>query len=214
MSDREAPDDGPPDEGDFDCSVPPDFEPPPPPPGRQLAPKPVPAPCSRSFTAVHSSGRRPNSAIGLVVIHCTQSDTARSAAAWFANPRSGGSAHLCVDDAECFRTLGNDAVPWGAPGANTRGVHIEIAGYAEWSRADWMRHERALRRGAFKAALHARMFGIPLRVLTPDQLKAGAKGFVTHAICTTAFGDSHWDPGKRFPLSQFMSWVAEYARTP
>lgn len=212
MGELDAPRSGAPDEGDFDCAVPPDFESPPRPRERVPPPRPVAAPCSRDFTAVRASGRRRVGEIGLIVIHCTQSEIARSAAAWFADSRSGGSAHLCVDAVECYRTLANEVVPWGAAGANTRGLHIEIAGFAQWGLPEWTKREDALRRGAYKAALHAKRFGIPLEVLTPDRLKAGAKGFVTHATCSTAFGGSHWDPGPSFPLSRFMSWVTEAAR--
>jgi hypothetical protein len=58
-----------------------------------------------------------------------------------------------VDDGQCFRTLENDVIPWGAKGANTNGFHIEHAGFAKWERRKWMSHEGTLRRGAFKAAL-------------------------------------------------------------
>ena len=69
---------------------------------------------------MRQSGRRDLSQIGLIVIHCTQSNSARSSAQWFENTRAQGSAHLVVDDVECYRTLDNEVIPWGAKGANTR----------------------------------------------------------------------------------------------
>lgn len=167
--------------------------------------------CSRRFTAAHSSGTRPESAITLIVIHSTEGDTAAGAASWFANPESAGSAHLVVDDRECFRTLENTVIPWGAKGANTNGFHIEHAGFARWERQKWMSHEGTLRRGAFKAALHARRFGIPLRLLSADDLRRGRSGFVTHVTVTQVFGGTHTDPGEGFPLDRYMDLVKRFA---
>ena len=129
----------------------------------------------------------------------------------YSNTRAQGSAHLVVDDVECYRTLDNEVIPWGAKGANTRGFHIEIAGFAEWNHGEWMKHDEALRRAAYKAAVHAKKFGIPIRWLTGAQLKAGEKGFVTHAMCTTAFGGTHIDPGRQCPTDQLLDWAKAFA---
>ena len=196
--------------GDFDCTVPTDYA-----AGAaddlEAPSQPLEAECSRRYAAVRHSGKRSLSAIGLIVIHCTESDSARSSAQWFENERAQGSAHLVLDDAECYRTLGNEFIPWGAKGANTRGFHIEIAGWARWSRDDWMTHEHALRRAAYKAAVHAKKFGIPIRWLKPAQLRSGEKGFATHAMCTQAFGGDHTDPGRNCPTDQLLAWTTEYA---
>jgi N-acetylmuramoyl-L-alanine amidase len=196
--------------GDYDCSVPGEFA-----GGESEAPErpaqPIAATCSRQYSAVRRSGTRDVSQIGLIVIHCTQSNSASSSAQWFENPRAQGSAHLVVDENECYRTLDDNVIPWGAKGANTRGFHIEIVGWAEWSRADWMKRSQTLRRAAYKAAVHAVKFGIPIRWLSVAEAKAGKDGFVTHAICTKAFGGSHTDPGANYPAEQLLAWTTEYA---
>ena len=74
-----------------------------------------------------------------------------------------------------------------------------------------MKHKEALRRAAYKAAVHAKTFGIPIRWLTPAQLKAGAEGVVTHAMCTQAFGGTHSDPGRQCPTDQLLDWSIEFA---
>jgi N-acetylmuramoyl-L-alanine amidase len=196
--------------GDYDCTVPPEFAG----EGEEAPdgpPQPLDGACSRQYTAVRQSGRRDLSQIGLIVIHCTQSNSARSSAQWFENTRAQGSAHLVLDEVECYRTLDNEIIPWGAKGANTRGFHIEIAGFAEWQHDEWMKHREALRRAAYKAAVHAKKFGIPIRWLTPAQLKAGQKGFVTHAMCTQAFGGTHSDPGRQCPTDHLLDWANEFA---
>ena len=175
---------------------------------------PIEAACKRDFKAVRSSGTRSLSQIRLIVIHSTESNSAASSAAWFANPQSKGSAHILVDDNECYRTLDNEVIPWGAPGANTNGFHIEHAGWAvKWDRAEWMRHEQTLRRGAFKGALHAKKFGIPIRLLNANDLRNGKAGFVTHATVSefNPKGGNHTDPGSNFPLDVYMQFVKEAA---
>ena len=173
--------------------------------------QPLAAPCLREFDADKRSGTRPLSAIRWIVLHCTQSNSARSSAQWFANPDSAGSAHILVDDRECYRTLGNEVIPWGAPGANKMGWHVEHAGFAEWTRQKWLSHEETVRRGAFKCAQHAVKFGIPVDLLSDDELRRGRKGFITHAQCTRVFGGSHTDPGTNFPFDRFLQLAQNFA---
>src|SRR5947207_6143755 len=82
------------------------------------------------FPAFHKSGLRPIHEIFWVVLHDEEAPDARSAARYFEQRISGGSAHLCIDESFCYRCLGNDQIPWGAssaPGlsANFHGFHIE-----------------------------------------------------------------------------------------
>jgi N-acetylmuramoyl-L-alanine amidase len=198
--------------GDYDCSVPKEYagDPDEEPDAVKAPPQPIKARCSREFRAAHDSGTRSTSQIGLIVIHCTESTSARSSAQWFANPDSRGSAHVVADGIECYRTLEDNQIPWAAPGANTRGFHIEIAGFARWSEQVWLQREKALRRAAFKAAFHADKFGVPVKLLTVDQLKTGKRGLVTHHLCTKAFGGDHTDPGANFPMDRFLAWTREF----
>lgn len=165
--------------------------------------------CSREFRAVRDSGERMLSAIELLVVHCTQGFTARSAASWFANDDSRGSAHVCVDGNECYRTLPPSRIPWGARGVNTAGWHLEIAGFAEWSRAQWRARDRLLRRAGWKLAVHSLAFDVELRLLSRAQLRAGQRGVITHRMASDVFGGTHTDPGVGFPMSDLL----EYART-
>jgi hypothetical protein len=194
--------------GYYDCSVPEEFAVEPP---TRAPAQPIAATCSREFDAIRRSGTRPASAIRLIVIHCTQSDAARGSARWFTDPRAEGSAHLVVDDRECYRTLDDTVIPWAAPGANTIGWHLELTGWKRWSREEWLNHKQTLRRGAFKAAFHAKKFGIPIKLLSAADVRLGRKGFVTHALCTEVFGGDHTDPGHNCPLDQFMRWTREFA---
>jgi hypothetical protein len=173
----------------------------------------VSANCNTQYHAVHSSGARKASDIMYVVVHCTQGMTAVSAASWFQNPKSGGSTQLSVDASACYRTLPDLVIPWGAPGVNTQGWHIELAGYAEWSRAEWLAHHGTIYRAAYKSYFHAHKYGIPLRWLTDTQLAGRQqKGFITHRQVTRVFaGGSHTDPGAAFPEDVYMKNVRAWA---
>lgn len=171
---------------------------------------PINADCHKTYRAVHTSGTRPLSEIKWIVMHDEEADTAQSAASWFANPKSGGSAHIAVDDGICYRTLDDADVAWGAPGANVNGFHIEQAGYARWSLVLWQSHRRTLQRAAYKAAFHCHKFGIPPVFVKAAGLKAGAKGITTHAEVTKAFGGDHTDPGPLWPRYLFMGLVRTY----
>ena len=146
------------------------------------------------------------SVIRWLVIHSTEGSSARSSARWFTNPAAQGSAHLIVDDRECYRTLADEVIPWGAPGANKLGWHLELSGRANFTQQQWLARRETLRRGAFKAAFHAKRFGIPIKLLNAADIRAGRKGFITHALCTKAFETpgGHTDPGANCPLGEFI----------
>lgn len=171
---------------------------------------PIGASCKRDYDAYHTSGRRPLSAVKWVVLHDTEGGTARSIARYFSTSSSGGSTHLVLDDNECYRCLDNNQVPWGAKGANYAGFHIEQCGFAHWTQATWMSHKSMLHRAAYKTALHCHRFNIPVRFCTAAMLKEGRRGITTHAECSKAFGGTHSDPGKNYPLQHVMRLTAYY----
>lgn len=161
------------------------------------------------FPAYRQSGSRPETSIIWIVIHDTESgaDTAESVAKYFKSHSAGGSAHLVVDGKDCFRCLPNTAIPWGAPGANSKGFHIELCAKASWTRAEWLKNDALLERAAYKTAIHCKKFDIPVRFRTSKGLKKGYAGITTHAECTKAFGGDHTDPGANFPMDVFVKKV-------
>ena len=198
-------------QGYFDCSVPEEFAE----EEEGLEPRPVQpieARCLREFTAHRTQGTRQLSVIRWIVIHSTEGSSARSSARWFTDPKAKGSAHLIVDDRECYRTLGDEVIPWGAPGANKLGWHLELSGRANFTPQQWQSHRETLRRGAFKAAFHAKRFGIPIKLLSAADIRAGRRGFITHALCTKAFNTEggHTDPGRNCPLDDFIKIAKDF----
>jgi N-acetyl-anhydromuramyl-L-alanine amidase AmpD len=173
------------------------------------------------FPAYHSSGLRQVKDVFWIVLHDEEAPNAKGAAAYFRSADSGGSAHLCVDQDECYRCLPNTAIPWGAAsafGANTHGFHIEQAGYAGWTKAQWETHANELERAAYKTAVHCHVFKIPPVFVTAEHLPA-KHGITTHAEISAASrrldpGNasrySHHDPGPGWPREHFMRLVAGY----
>jgi hypothetical protein len=185
---------------------------------------PLQAACSRVyFPAYHTSGLRRLADVWWIVLHDEEAATAATAARYFRSANSGGSAHLCIDKDECFRCLPNEAIPWGAAsafGANTHGFHIEQAGFATWTIAQWEAHLGELERAAYKTAYHCKLFGIP-PVWVPAASLPQKHGVTTHAEVSAASRRldpanaaryTHSDPGPGWPRVHFMSLVAEHYR--
>ena len=158
---------------------------------------------TRSKFALHHGGYRPMVDVRLIVIHSAEGGSADGVAAWFADPRSTGSTHLAIDDKEVIRTLPDEVFPFGAPGVNREGLHVEMVGFAKWSRAEWLAHPRELERAAIAIRSWSDHYGIPLVFLDAAAIAKGApRGVTTHHEATIAFsnGKGHWDPGPGFPM--------------
>lgn len=178
--------------------------------------------CSKKYHAYHTSGRRAKTQVHWIVLHDTEGGTAQSVARYFTSRSSGGSAHLVVDDQECYRTLEPYEIPWGsasAIGANTAGFHIEQCGYAKWSTVIWKSHLNTLRRAAYKTAIWANYFKVPLVFVDATDLLAGHRGITTHNEVSKASRRkdpanasryTHSDPGPFWPRTLFMALVRKY----
>ncbi|MEP6640525.1 MAG: N-acetylmuramoyl-L-alanine amidase [Gaiellales bacterium] len=177
-------------------------------------------PCNKRFHANQVSGIRPLTDVHLIVMHVAENPSAESVAADFSTTTREASAHLVVDDTACYRCLENDEIPMAAPGANTDGFHIEQAGFASWSAAEWETHLETIQRAAYKAAFHCKRFGLPAQWLEVDDLLNGQHGITDHFIVNqmakkmSLAGDhSHTCPGTIWPRKTFMKWVHHYHET-
>lgn len=183
--------------------------------------------CRTNYPAFHHDGERFPSSIRYIVVHATESSSAESSARYFMQPNSGGSANLVVDWRACYRTLGDNVIPWGAPPLNVHGFHIEHAGYAAWPRARWLSplNKRTLQRGAYKAALRCKWYKIPARILNAAELKADygeefqgnfqpgpmQGGIVMHRTINEVYHESdHTCPGPNFPIDVYGTMVRDF----
>lgn len=169
-------------------------------------------PCKQR-RAKHDSGPRSAGLIRHIIVHSTEGGTAASVAAFFATTAQA-STHLVIDDRGCYRCVPDLVIPWGAPGVNRSGLHIEHCGYARWTRAEWLQHRPTLERSAAKVASWSWTYRIPRRWVTPAQLRAGVSGFATHRDASIAFppNGGHHDPGPGFPKDLYLALVERYWR--
>ncbi|MFD9943188.1 N-acetylmuramoyl-L-alanine amidase [Nonomuraea sp. NPDC059023] len=158
------------------------------------------------------------SPIRLIVIHSMEApekgDTAEAVARYFARRSTKASAHICADNNSLVRCVPDRDTAWAAPGANSDGLQLELAGYARQSRADWTdTYSRALLdQAARQCATWARSYRIPIRKLSRTELRAGRRGFTSHADVSLVYRRSdHTDPGRGFPWDRLLNLTAELA---
>jgi hypothetical protein len=157
--------------------------------------------------------------IRVIVVHDMEAPegplTAENIAHWFAtmSASSKASAHVCVDNNSAVRCVADGDRAWHAPGANSDGLGIELAGYARQSRAEWLDQysKGVLDQAARVVAGWCQKHNIPARKLTASELKAGKRGIVGHRDVSAAYGQTdHTDPGPNFPWDYFLSRVDAY----
>lgn len=151
-----------------------------------------------------------------VVLHTMETAEGNSIAEsiggnWFTNPDAQASAHYCVDNDSIVQGVNEGDYAWASgPTGNYLGIQIEMAGRAAQTRAEWLDdYSRAMleRVAALTADICTRQ-GIPVRVLTDEQVAAGEAGITTHAALARVFRETdHTDPGPNFPWDYFMERV-------
>lgn len=142
--------------------------------------------------------------------------TAENVAAYFKTVQA--SAHWCVDDDSRVRVVMDEDAAWTMPPLNNVSLNVEMAGYASQTPGQWADpySERTLDNVALCVAEWCHKYGIPIRHLTYDQIRAGNKGIAGHVDVNHVFHASdHTDPGPNFPWTEFLSKVtAHYDNMP
>lgn len=139
-------------------------------------------------------------------------ETAEAVARYFQRKSTKASAHYNVDNNSIVQCVRDIDIAWGAPGANHNGLHIEHAGYARQSSAEWddPYSRDMLRLSTNLCADLCRKYGIPPVWLSPADLRAGKEGITSHHNVSLAFGkSSHTDPGQAFPHAKYVQMVAD-----
>jgi hypothetical protein len=159
-------------------------------------------------------GHRSPESLRFVVLHSTESQSgALNIANYFSSPSAGGSTQLVVGEDGIYRCVPDLVQPAGAPGANEDGLHIEMVGYAAWSRDEWLSRGTTIRNAAVCVAAWCALYDIPTTMLLEPSLlrEPSARGITTHACVSLAFRKSdHMDPGPNFPfdvLAQELLWL-------
>lgn len=155
--------------------------------------------------------------INLIVIHTMEClelpEAGENVALWFAGKTKYeppmASAHFCVDSDSIVQCVREMDVAWHAKQVNARSVGIEHAGFAKQTQEDWSDaySREMLVRSADLARRIAEEHQIPVRRLTPDEVRSGLPGFCGHIDVTNAYdrGIGHWDPGTGFPWEEYLA---------
>lgn len=154
---------------------------------------------SRKYFGVQCSGGNQKGRIKAICLHSTEGSTAAGAAAYL-HGRPDGSVHIVVDDDEAYRLANDSTITCGAGGYNTGVVHIEQAGFAHWSRRQWLRRTKTLVRASYWTAVELRKHDLKPRVLrSRSELERGG-GYTFHYLVTKAgYPTTHTDPGPHYP---------------
>jgi N-acetyl-anhydromuramyl-L-alanine amidase AmpD len=157
--------------------------------------------------------------VRLVVIHSVEApekpDTAENVAKYFQGlpATKKASAHLCIDSNSIVQSVFDNDVAYAAPGANSDGLQIELAGYAKQKRMEWLDPYGILmiENAANATAQYCLKYDIPYVHLTNQQLSNNEKGIVGHYQVSEVYKKSdHNDPGDGFPWDLFIERVAFY----
>ena len=161
-------------------------------------------------------------AVRVIVIHTMETsernNIAEDIAKDFAHrpPDKKASAHLCIDNKKIFQSVKDNDVAFAAPGANSDGIHLELAGRAAQNEEEWKDEysTAVLENAANAAAQYCLKYDIPVKHLSNAELgDKKSKGFVGHVQVSDVFHRSdHRDPGKAFPWDHFLARV-EFFRT-
>lgn len=151
----------------------------------------------------------------LIVIHDMEypevMTAAEDVARYFATTTTEASAHVCVDADSIVQCVYDNDIAWAAPGANSDGLQIELAGYGRQTRADWLDvySTALLARAADVVAQYTMKYtNIPIRRLTNAELLAGRAGIIGHHQASEVYHKSdHTDPGPNFPWDVFIPLV-------
>ena len=168
----------------------------------------------------------------LIVLHCMQAPNKLTTAEWCGNyfagrtrdkdghlvPAPMASANFAVDADSVVQCVPAEMwayhAPGGKPSCNQRGIGIEMPGYASWERSQWLEPVLArpmLQRAARLCGELAAHFNIPIGFLDAEDLRAMLSGFTTHEQVSLAFRKTtHVDPGKGFPIREFLDWTRSY----
>ena len=161
----------------------------------------------------------------LIVIHTMEApeidSTAEACAKFFQKPNAQGSAHLCIDNdsiRQCVpysrMAAGARGGPYNGKSVNTWSIHLEHAGYAKQTLAEWSDPYSQKERfwSSIACAKICVQFGIHSNLPTIEELRAGKGGITTHWMVSQAFkvGSGHWDPGPNFPLQAYRDAVANW----
>lgn len=137
------------------------------------------------------------------VIHCWQSTgTIEGVAAfWERQGRGLGSQYMMETNGRLGQGAEASQLCYHVENHNTGSIGLELEGFADWSKARWLLHQRMLHRAAKLIAHECTKHSIPLKHST-------IRGVCMHRD----FHGSHTDPGANFPFYYVLRLAQGYAK--
>lgn len=125
-----------------------------------------------------------------------------------ANLRNQASYNTIVGRAgDTGRSNSDNYAPWAAGTlANARGLHLCALGWSAQPRDEWLGYTDQMQAIARILAHNAAVYGIPLRRINAEQIKAGERGICGHGDVAAAWRETdHTDPGANFPYDDVIA---------
>lgn len=164
-----------------------------------------------------------NRSIDLIVIHTMEAaetyQTAENVAKWFAGSNAPiASAHYCLDGDSIVQCVKDEDIAYHCKGANDNSIGFEHAGYAKQTSENW-HDEYSKKLLELSSELCAKLcikYNIPIKFINANGLKNKERGITTHGEVTKAFAipGGHVDPGKNFPINEYIIMVESYIAFP
>lgn len=158
----------------------------------------------------------------LLVVHSAESPLAPGYAVsiaknWFGTAAAGTSAHYIVDPVASVQMVHTYTVAYNVgPAGNPFTLGYEQAGYAKFTRAQWLTPDglAQMKRLASAMAEDFAFYGIPVRRASLDDIRRARvdvnfkAGYCHHADITAAIaGTTHKDPGLYYPDDKLVATV-------
>ena len=163
---------------------------------------------------VRNQSSRNGAKILAIAVHSTESadvrgwDDLNGVGNWFNNPDSDASSHIGIDgEAHSIRYVPDPRKAWTILVLNGNTLNIEFIGRAAQPNSAW--EDRQIREGAKWAAYWCLRYGIPpqrgaVRGAGGGQAVISKRGIIRHSDLTHAGVGRHTDPGKQFPMGDFL----------
>lgn len=134
----------------------------------------------------------------------------------FFRNNGGGSSNAGIGQDGGYASYVNYAdTAWTNPPLNEESDTVELCAFARWTREEWLARPALLDTLGRWLAWRCAVRGIPVVLLSADDLRAGKSGIVMHRTVNDVYKrSSHWDPGYNLPWDVVMGIAQGSASVP
>lgn len=164
--------------------------------------------------ALKSSSRNGRK-VRVVALHTAEGARTKESLFRYFDSGVNASSHVGIDAQGVADWISRDRASWTLRNGNSYSVNAELCAFAGWTRAQWLSTKpvdgclnprQIVKNAAAWALRECKALGIPVKILTVAEMRAGHAGIIDHDTYTKATGDgSHWDVGGGFPWDVFLA---------